>query len=426
MGTKLDLAVSHCDSNAVESAADLRELAEEENHALFREIFPQGMVRAALLKALKAEPDGKSEDQPTSQIEVGVPEQALSRAEENEQIKDQTAHTEGKQREQGICSVAGKRKELSNPLEVYARKWLNILHQYHVFANDYWTEPLETKEIARLQVAELTKAAADYEYGINHPYKRVLSTQQDIFLEAGNALAPLALLWCDERGVADYLAKWEDGELRAIAEGDSLWWELFCIVPVLRVVPALNCLWRVLDAAAMSWQEVDLFQFCGDPFVWTSLDSQFFSGNPEFCRMTTKLNLFLCAPDQVETLEVLDYLPQSGLCRWLRDRLNHSLSSTESLEVLISQAALVCGDSSAWFDLAISHAKAAIPHHLMPQKVMHAQAALGSAMTRREQTGARTKEVSQETLAVSEAALGSAKKMRLQKYVGLIKAAARV
>jgi hypothetical protein len=89
--------------------------------------------------------------------------------------------------------------------------------------------------------------------------------------------------------------------------------------------------------------------------------------------------------------------------------------------VLISKAALICGESSVNANLAISHAKAAAARQLMPQKVMHAQAALGSAMVRHLKTNdASTRAPKEETLAVLDTALENAKKMRLQKYAEMI------
>ena len=38
---------------------------------------------------------------------------------------------------------------------------------------------------------------------------------------------------------------------RAIAEGDCLFYEFIYVVPVLRVIPAFDCLWRVLGAAGI-------------------------------------------------------------------------------------------------------------------------------------------------------------------------------
>ena len=165
----------------------------------------------------------------------------------------------------------------------------------------------------------------------------------------------------------------------------------------------------------------DNFQWCGDfPFAWTLPGDEAYCHKPETCRMIAKLNCFLCAPDEVETSEVLNYLPQPGSCRWVCDRSNHLVSCTEPLEVLISQAALACGDSAVCFDLAASHAKEAMPRHFMAQKVLHAQIALGNGMARRDQARNSTKEVSEETLAALEVALTRAKKMTLTKYADII------
>ena len=207
---------------------------------------------------------------------------------------------------------------------------------------------------------------------------------------------------------------------RAIAEGYSLSVEYVFVVPILRVAPALDCLWRVLGATGMSWREAGYSSFACS-YNWTLPDDEAFFFHLETAGMIAKLECFFCAPDQVETSEVLDYLPQPASCKWVRDRSNHSQSSTEPLGVLISQAALLCGDSFVCFDLASSHAKAAAVQHLMPQKVMHAQAALGSVLLRRDRVaGDSTGEVKEESLALLDVALESMKKMRLQRYAGLI------
>lgn len=203
---------------------------------------------------------------------------------------------------------------------------------------------------------------------------------------------------------------------RAIAEGDSLHHEYVCVVPIIRVASALDCLWRVLGAAGMSWREADHANIPEDAFTWTLPDDEAFIFHSSFYRMIAKLEGFLCAPDQVETSEVLDYLPQPDSCKWVRDRANHTFSSTEPLGVLISKAALLCGDSFTCLDQASSHTKAAAVRHLMPQKVMHAQAALGTVLLRRDRNG----ELREEALAVLDMALESTKKMRLQRYGELI------
>jgi hypothetical protein len=194
------------------------------------------------------------------------------------------------------------------------------------------------------------------------------------------------------------------------------------IVPVLRAAPALGCLWRVLAAAGCSWEKAGhLSAPCEDPFAWTLPDGNF-CRHPDYIRVVAKMGCFLGAPDQVETAEVLAFLPQSGSCELVRDRANHMYASTaEPLGVLMSQAALLCGDSSVCFDLAVSHAKAAAARHLMPQRIMHAQAALGNALMRRDQVGrSSTREVKEETLAVLNGAIESSRKMKLQRYTELI------
>ena len=50
-GKKLQAAVSQCDDNFVESVSDLRRLAADKEQ--FMLVFPQGMIRTDILKALK-------------------------------------------------------------------------------------------------------------------------------------------------------------------------------------------------------------------------------------------------------------------------------------------------------------------------------------------------------------------------------------
>ena len=107
-------------------------------------------------------------------------------------------------------------------------------------------------------------------------------------------------------------------------------------MPVLRVVPALDCLWRGLGAAGLSWREADHTSILEHDYAWASPDDESLCVQSGFYRMMAKLECFLCASDQVDTSEVLDYLPQPDSCKWVRDHANHALSSTEPLGVLIS------------------------------------------------------------------------------------------
>ena len=54
-GKKLEVALSGCETNMAESVEELRELADEENEKEFEKVIPQGMVRTALLKALRSD-----------------------------------------------------------------------------------------------------------------------------------------------------------------------------------------------------------------------------------------------------------------------------------------------------------------------------------------------------------------------------------
>lgn len=269
--------------------------------------------------------------------------------------------------------------------------------------------------------------ASEYDYARDHSYgKRVSPVKTDYFLEHACTLALLALWWVDERGTTDCLSVWEDAEMRAIAEGDCSVPEYIFVVPVMRAVAAgaLDCVWRVLGAAGMSWREAEHLN-AEVMHHWRLPDDAAFHAHPQYYLMVAKLECFLCGPDQVEASEVLDYLPQSDSCKWVRDRVNHIFSSTESLGVLISKAALAlaaCGDSPACIELAASHAKAAAARHRSPQKVMHAHAALGGALSKGGGVGrARTSaEANGEALALLEMALEASAKMRTRRYSNMI------
>jgi hypothetical protein len=205
------------------------------------------------------------------------------------------------------------------------------------------TIPLNTSERARTGVAALVQHARAYEYERDHAYgKRIHVTKSDFYLEVGMPLALLVLWWVDERGAAAYLSVWEEGEMRRIAEGDLFGFQFSCVVPVMRAAGALDCIWRVLGAARVSWREAEHLKIEKHQ-RWSSPDEAAFCMHPQHFIMVAKLECFLCAPDQVEASEVLDYLPHAGSCKWARDRFGHIFSSTESLGVVISKAALACG-----------------------------------------------------------------------------------
>lgn len=102
------------------------------------------------------------------------------------------------------------------------------------------------------------QCAETYDYMRDHPYgKHVSSGKLDYILECAQPLALLALWWIDERGTFGYLSVWEEGEMRAIADGDYPLLEHTLVVPVLRAISAIDCVWRVLGKAGMSWREAD-------------------------------------------------------------------------------------------------------------------------------------------------------------------------
>lgn len=207
------------------------------------------------------------------------------------------------------------------------------------------TIPLDPSERDRIQISELVQYAAAYNYEKDHFYMtKVAVGNHEFFLELASPLPLLALHWIDERGTADFMEVWEDGQNKAIAEGEVPLREYNYVVPVLRVTritPALDCLWRVLGAAGMSWQEAEQMP-TEDTSVWKLPDGSAFSFQPEWYIMVAKLECFLCAPSRVEASEVLDYIPQADSFVFL-DRANHINAVTEPLGVLVSKAVVTCG-----------------------------------------------------------------------------------
>lgn len=291
--------------------------------------------------------------------------------------------------------------------------WHSHCSKCNLFVLPTRTLPLDSRERARTKVEVLMQCAAEYDYQRDHVYmKRVMSYKMDYVLEVNIPLALLVQWWMDEQGTANNLTVWEEGELRAITEGDVPQMEFRNVFPVLRVIPALDCVWRVLGAAGISWQNVEHMK-TEVPLQWTLPDASAFLLNPQYLIMKAKVECFLCGPDRVETSEVLDYLPRSDSCHLVRDRNNHMFgcSVVEPLEVRISQAALLCGNSRECLDLATSHAKAAAASHRSPQSVMFAQAAAGIALMK---CGGKSYTI--EAHAVLDSAVVDAKKMRLMRH----------
>ena len=77
-GKKLEVALSGCETNMVESVEELRELADEENKEQFIHAFPQAMIQTALRKALKKDPSVGSQEKASGQI-AEVKEDASNR-----------------------------------------------------------------------------------------------------------------------------------------------------------------------------------------------------------------------------------------------------------------------------------------------------------------------------------------------------------
>jgi hypothetical protein len=257
---------------------------------------------------------------------------------------------------------------------------------------------------------------------------QVQAVKMDFFLECNQPLALLAL-WQEgegqssgELGTSDCLSVWEDGEMRAIQEGRCPLYEYFLVVPVLRAISAHGCLWRVLEAAGMSCRNAE--QMKAKFHLHWCLPTAFYF-HPQCVIMMAKLESYLCRSYQVEASEMLGYLPQPDSCKWVHDRANHINSCTESLGVLISKGALACNDSPACTELAAGHAKAAAARHHSPQKVMHAQAALGDTLIKRSRGGTSSEEIRKEAAASLDEASKAATKMRLGRYLEKIESALR-
>ena len=74
-GKKLEVALSVCDANMIETVGELRELADESNEKQFNLAFSQAMLRTAILKALKADTDEDGDAEKVSgQVEVQAKE----------------------------------------------------------------------------------------------------------------------------------------------------------------------------------------------------------------------------------------------------------------------------------------------------------------------------------------------------------------
>ena len=77
-GRALQSAIKSCDDNFVENLDQLRTLVEEAKEQ-FREIFPQGMIRAQIVKALASEEHNEIEEKAIEQTEAKIDDAADSR-----------------------------------------------------------------------------------------------------------------------------------------------------------------------------------------------------------------------------------------------------------------------------------------------------------------------------------------------------------
>ena len=77
-GKKLEVALSGCESNMVETVGELREL--ESNKEQFNMTFPQSMLRTAIQKGLKVDTDDHGDEKASGQIEVQATEEGSNRS----------------------------------------------------------------------------------------------------------------------------------------------------------------------------------------------------------------------------------------------------------------------------------------------------------------------------------------------------------
>jgi hypothetical protein len=284
--------------------------------------------------------------------------------------------------------VAISKGEMSLPEQVFQVKWGGCYQPFHLIAMDYFTTPLDAEETTRVQQATLVRCIEEYvstictesiatsiltslkwpyqDYNRDHGYMvRVGGLKWDDVLESGAQLAMLNNWYVDEKGTSDYLQVWEDGEMRMLGEneysradngggtaGGTFTFEYYWVMPVLRncVVPALDCLWRVLEEAGHSWKGrkgkswLDFHEKSKLNACWILPDETVSMLHPKHSCLVTRLQIFLCGQDKVEAMEVLDYLPDPGSCPWVHDRVDHYLSAVlEPVGALISKAALACG-----------------------------------------------------------------------------------
>ena len=79
-GKKLEVALSVCESNMIETVGELRVLALEKNEKHFKETFPQSMLRTAIHMALDEDPNEPDDEKASSQIDqVQAKEEASNR-----------------------------------------------------------------------------------------------------------------------------------------------------------------------------------------------------------------------------------------------------------------------------------------------------------------------------------------------------------
>jgi hypothetical protein len=240
---------------------------------------------------------------------------------------------------------------------------------------DTWTVPLDESEKLRLTKENLV---ATFElYSLSMHKSLVTYHYHDIFLEFGTERAILTLRLSDLKSASTQIKAWAEYEAKIHAAGEYMLLEYQLVVPVLRLAHEVECLERVFAFAGLSWSNIDnMHTATPHPSCWCLPGDTAFSMHPNSFIMVAKLLFFLTTPRQVETTEVVSFLPLPKECKWLRDIMFEILSQTELPGVLIARAATAVRD----FNLAASHAQTALAHSKKAVKQMHAKHALSISL----------------------------------------------
>ena len=121
--------------------------------------------------------------------------------------------------------------------------------------------------------------------------------------------------------------------------------EYLFVLPALRLAQSTDCTLRVLATAGTSWRTADAIGGYEGGFagIWRLEGDTAFLQHPKLTPILAKLECWFSAPHTVEAAEVLSFLPAPGECKYLKDRVFETCSSTESLGVLLAKAAFELG-----------------------------------------------------------------------------------